>query len=259
MIQYPSGEIPLSSLDTCFRIVETLHESSPLTPSEVAEKHDIAPSTAHRHLTVLTHFRYVREQDGKYSPGYRFLEVGNRAREQTDMYRIGKPRVEALAEETGEIANLIIEEDGLGVRLCVRGDEQGIPTDTLVGQHVFLHTNSGGKAMLANLPESRRESIIDQHQLPERTGQTITDAEQLRSELKEINDKGVAFNDEERIEGLRAAGVPIMGPNDDVVAALSVAGPSKRLKDEWLQEELPALLSEAANEIELEIKYSPSR
>lgn len=259
MNQYPSSEVPLSSLGTCFRIVETLHENSPLTPSEVAAEHGIATSTAHRHLTTLRQFGYAREEDGRYSPGFRFLEVGNRVRERTEIYRVGKPRIESLAQQTGEIANLIIEEDGLGVRLCVRGEERGIPTDTLVGQSVFLHTNSGGKAILANLPEPRRTELIEQQQLAQRTENTITDPEGLRRELEAVREAGVAFNDEERIEGLRAAGVPIVGTDDEVVAALSVAGPSKRLEDEWFREELPSMLSEAANEIELELKYSPDR
>lgn len=256
MKQYQPDDVPIRSLATAFRIVETLHEGPPLTLSEVAEELDIAVSTAHRHLTTLRQFGYVHREGERYRTGLRFLEVGEQARTRLEIYRIGKPKVEQLAEETGEIIQLMVEEEGMGVRLCLQNGERGVPTNTLAGQYVFLHTSATGKAILANLPDHRREEIIEGTQLPRQTGNTITDPDEFRAELAEIRERGFAFNDEERIEGLRAVGTPILGEGGEVVAAISVAGPSKRFRGDWFREELSSITAGAANEIELNLKYS---
>jgi IclR family acetate operon transcriptional repressor len=256
MNRYPKDEVPIGSLATSFRIVELLHESPPLTPSEVANELDIAVSTAHRHLTTLFQYGFVHKEETKFGPGLRFLEIGEQVRERMDIYRIAKPKIEELAERTGEIAHLMVVENGLGVRVCVEKGDQSVSTNTWVGEHVYLHTNSTGKAILAHLPNDRRGEIIERTGLPERTPNTITNPERLEEELAEIRERGIAFNEDERIEGLRAVAAPIQGKDDDDVAAISVAGPSKRLNGEWFRNELPALVSEVANEIELDLKYS---
>jgi DNA-binding IclR family transcriptional regulator len=256
MKQHQADSPPVRSLATAFRIVEVLHERPSLTLTEIAEELDIAPSTAHRHLVTLHQFGYVCKEDGRYRTGLRFLEVGERARNRLQIYQVAKPKVEQLAEETGEIIQLMVEEGGMGVRLCLKDGERGVPTNTLAGQHVFLHTNSTGKAILANLPARRQEEIIERTRLPKQTENTITDPDDLRAELAEIRERGFAFNDGERIEGLRAVGTPVMGQNGEIVGAISVAGPSKRFKGDWFREELPSTISGAANEIELNLKYS---
>ena len=258
MNQYPKGEVLVSSLATSFRIVERLHETPRLTPSEVAVELDIGVSTAYRHLMTLHQYGFVQKDNSKFSPGLRFLEIGGKIREREEIYRIAKPKIKRLAEQTGEISHLMVEEGGIGVRLCVEEGEKSVSTNTSVGEHVFLHTNSTGKAILAHLPTERQEEIINETGLPEQTENTITDPEQLWNELTEIRKQGVAFNIDERIKGLRAVAAPIEGKDNETVGAISVAGPSERFNDDWFRQELPAMVSEVANEIELDLKYSRS-
>jgi DNA-binding IclR family transcriptional regulator len=256
MKQYPSGEVPVNSVATSFRIIELLYEDEPLTPSEVAEKLDIAVSTAHRHLMTLNQFGYISKEGMTYKLGLRFLEIGEQSRHQLKIYRVAKAKIDQLAEKTGEAAQLMAEEKGIGIRLYLKGGEQSVTTNTMAGQHVCLHTNATGKAILANLPETRREEIINQMQLPKQTENTVTDPDRLKELLGEVRERGFAFNDEERIRGLRGVATPIKGKDDEVVAAISISGPLKRFKGDWFQEELPSILSGAANEIELKLKYS---
>ena len=256
---YQIDEGPIQSLVTSFRIVGLLHKHPLLTLREVADELDIAISTTHRHLTTLRQFGYVYKEEERYRTGLRFLEVGEQARDERELYQISKRKVKQLAEETGEIAQLMVEEGGMGVRLCLQNGQQGVSTNTLPGQYVFLHTTSAGKAILANLPVDRRKEIIKQTQLPKQTENTISAPDRLRSELADVRERGVAFNDEERIERLRAVGVPVMGRDDEVAGAISVAGPSKRFRGDWYREELPSLISGAANEIELNLQYSPAQ
>lgn len=67
------------------------------------------------------------------------------------------------------------------------------------------------------------------------------------------NDRGYAFNDEEEITGLRAVGAPVHASQGDVIGGISVSGPLSRIQEDRFREELPELVVEAANVIELNI------
>jgi len=107
-----------------------------------------------------------------------------------------------------------------------------------VGTRAPLHSTGLGKAILAHLPEERVESIVDHHGMPASTPETITDRDELFDALERIRDRGFAFDDEERLRGLRCVAAPILA-NDDVVGAISVSGPTNRLRDDRYREELP--------------------
>ena len=82
-----------------------------------------------------------------------------------------------------------------------------------------------------------------------------TQLDQSRSELETIRERGYSFNLQENLEGLNAVGVPVKGQNG-VIGALSISGPSHRLKGDRLKSALPDLLMGEANELELNISYA---
>ena len=73
--------------------------------------------------------------------------------------------------------------------------------------------------------------------------------------LVSIREQGYAYDDEERLEGLRCIAAPIVVEND-VLGAVSVSGPKSRMSGEWYTEELPALTMSAANVIEINSTYA---
>jgi DNA-binding IclR family transcriptional regulator len=48
-------------------------------------------------------------------------------------------------------------------------------------------------------------------------------------------------------------GAPIKSPEGEIMGAISISGPTKRLKDEWLHGELTEMVTQAANFIEMKI------
>jgi DNA-binding IclR family transcriptional regulator len=71
--------------------------------------------------------------------------------------------------------------------------------------------------------------------------------------VSEVAERGYAFNHEEQLEGVKAVGVPVNGPDGRVIGAFSVASPASRMRGEQFEEELPETLLATANEFELEI------
>lgn len=126
------------------------------------------------------------------------------------LYRVAASELQKLADQTGEHANLMIEKHGQGIFLYKVKGEDAVELDTYTGMRVDLQTTALGKAILAHLPETRIDEILNMHGLPRITENTVTDPAELKSELAEICERGYATDDEERVKGVRCVGVPIL-------------------------------------------------
>jgi DNA-binding IclR family transcriptional regulator len=245
----------IRAVDTTLRIVETLNDSGTAGVTDLAREIGEPKSTVYNHLDTLTRRGYVVKDDGEYRLACRFLELGSMTRERYLVYRVARDEVTALAEETGELAGLVVEEHCYGVFLHRAKGSEAVHVDTHVGKRIHLHGAALGKAMLAFSPADHVEEVIDRRGLPALTDHTITDEDALHEELDRIRAEGVAFDDEERISGLRSVAVPLRTDDGDVLGAISVAGPTSRLRGDRFRSELPDRLGSAANVIELNITY----
>lgn len=251
------GRTVVKSARKIFDIVEGLEELEEAGVSELADHLDLAVSTVHDHLTTLVELGYVQKVDQTYRLGLTFLRLGENARYNLEAYPLVEPYLEKVADETGESAWFVVEEDGLAVYVAKARGEVGVETANRVGRRSKLHYHAGGKAILAHLPRERVEAIVDQHGLPGLTENTITDLETLFEELEAVRDQGYAQNDNEEIVGTRSVAAPIL-VEDRVLGAISVGGPANRLKGERFERTFPDLVSGMTNEIELKVQYSTS-
>lgn len=236
-------------------IINTLHKEQALGVTELAERLDVAKSTAHYHLNTLYEGGYVVKDGSKYRLSLRFLRIGEHIRSRVPIYESATNEVEKLAAETDELAILAVEEQGMGVYLHKAAGESAIDIDAPIGRFAHLHNRAYGKAILAHLDKSRVKEILDEHDLPRTSAQTITDRDELFGELAEIRDQGYAINQEESIEGIHGIAVPIFDKDGTVLGGISLAGPSKRMELEKMTGEYAKLLSRARNVVELNVQH----
>lgn len=246
----------VKTTQTTFRILEALKERNEATVTELTEEFDLSKSSLHNYLNTLEEDGYVIKEKNSYRIGLRLLDLGGHARHKQRLYDIAKDEVTTLAEETGELANLLVEEQGRGIYLHRAHGEDAVMTDSYIGQQVYLHNTALGNTILAHLPRSRVEEILDRHGMPAATENTITDRKELFQTLEDIRQKGYALDDEARVKGLRCVAVPIINNNDEVEGAISISGPTSRFEGERFQEELPTKLQKVVNIIELNITYT---
>ena len=247
---------PIKSTALSLRIVELLQERDGATLDEVAEAFDRPKSTVHDHLRTLQLYDYILQTDGTYRIGTRFLQLGGYARSRSTLFQVAESEIQRLASDTGEHANLLIEENGMGVFLFkVRGRE-AVRLDTYEGMRVHLHTTALGKAVLAHLPSERVEAILDERGLPAPTPNTISDREELLSELDVVRERGYAIDDEERLEGIRCVAAPIVTDGDHVLGAVSISGPRNRLRGERFREEIPSQVLRTSNIISVNVRHA---
>ncbi|WP_254861558.1 IclR family transcriptional regulator [Halovivax gelatinilyticus] len=247
---------PLKTVENAFAVVDALRRLEGAGVTELADELGMSKSTVHDHLTTLRAHHYVVKTGDGYDLGLGFFEIGEYARTQRKIYEIARPEVTNLADETGEVANLMVEEHGRGVYLFRAHGENAVTLDTHTGKRRYLHNTALGKSILAHLPDERVHEILDRHGLPRETKHTITDRDRLFDELAAIRERGIAYCGQERVEGLQCVAAPILSTDDRVLGAISVAGPTTRITGERFKTEIPELVTQAANVIEINVTYA---
>jgi DNA-binding IclR family transcriptional regulator len=192
------------AVETACRILEALHErdSDGGGVSELAADLGVSKATVHSHLATLQDNELVVKRGDRYHISLKFVDFGEHAKGTVDIYDIAISEVDQIAEETGEVAQFMIEEHGRGVYLHKGRGDKAIQTASYTGNRKALHCTALGKAILSELPRERVEEIIERYGLPAVTERTITDRDELFGELERIREENVAFDNEEVLQGL---------------------------------------------------------
>ncbi|MDJ1434057.1 IclR family transcriptional regulator [Halostagnicola sp. A-GB9-2] len=245
---------PVQTTKKSLIIIETLSRIGGTRVTSLANELDMGKSAVHNHLSTLEEHGYVVKQGNRYCLSLKFLDIGCQIRSEMDVYKVARPKITELADESGELVHLVVEEDGKGVYLSRAKGDQAVDLDTYIGCRHHMHSSAFGKAILSHYATERVNEIIDQHGLPSVTPQTITSRDELFEELDRTSERGFAVDNEERLEGLRCIAVPIRF-NPETIGAISISAPTARIDDEWETNEIVDQLCRTANVIELN-KYN---
>lgn len=246
----------VNSVDRAFDILEEIRDRDGARVTELAKEFGIAKSTVHNHLTTLANRGFVVSEDGKYQLGLRFLSFPDAVQKSSRLYQAAKDEIDDLVDRTGERCQVLVEENSYGVYIYQQMDDRAITTNSRVGTRVSLHSTAIGKALLAYQPAEKVDRIIENRGLAPETENTITSKEELLQELDRVRDRGIAFDDEEGIEGMRCVAAPIRNNQDVSVGAISLSGPCTRIEGERFKETLPQEVKRAAQAIEINYQFS---
>lgn len=227
-------------LERVFRILDALAEGSTELPgAEIADRVNLHRSTTHRLLAVLEHNRFIERnpENARYRLGWRLFELGIIAASRLDLYERAKPQLLRLVEETGETAHIGVLRQGEVISLLNVEGKRSVRTPATVGRRTPPHCTSQGKAILAFAPPELIESAMDWHRFTRFTENTITDGSRFRNELALIRKRGYALDNEEFEPGLRCIAAPVRDHTSEVIAAISIAGPTFRIGNQ----QIPAL------------------
>jgi DNA-binding IclR family transcriptional regulator len=234
-------------------VVEELKRRTTAGVTEVASALEMPKSTVHTHLSTLQERGYVVQNDaGKYRLSLRFLDIGSTVKETRERYDEVVAKLRELAEETDEKAWWTVEENGKAVFVAKAVGRRGIQTNARIGQHVELYQLAAGKAILAAQSEDRRERLLDGYDYPLPDG---TSREALTAELGRIQDRGVAYGDEDFLDGVTGVGAPLRDNSGTIYGAISISGPANRLGDEAAKRELSDLVRGVSGELRVNLSY----
>jgi len=238
------------------RILDILGRERELGVTRISKLLELPKSSVHDILSTL-HLEGLVEKDcerNHYNLGLKLFELGNMARTNLELRRIATPFLRSLNEELDETVHLTIL-DGWEVLYieCLESIKQ-LRTYSVIGVRAPLHCTAVGKAILAFFTEKQVGEMIKAMGLPRFTENTITDRQSLDQELADIRRRGYAVDNTEHEDGVRCIGAPIHNHEAQVVASISVSGPSQRMRPER-DEKVGKLLSGKTEEISRRLGY----
>ncbi|MGH9068071.1 MAG: IclR family transcriptional regulator [Acidimicrobiales bacterium] len=254
----PAREPTVQSVDRAVTILEILGRQGEAGVSEVAGPLGVHNSTASRQLPVRQR-RGLTEQvgeRGRYRLGFRILLLANATAAHLDLTQLSRASCEWLAAEVGETVNVAVIEGDAAVNLGQVLGPASISSHNWIGHRTPLHATSSGKVLLAHLPAAERAERLARP-LQSYTDATITDPGRLVGLLDQVAEAGWAGAFEELEVGLNAVAAPIRSFDGDVVAALSVSGPSYRMTREAACEVATSVVK-AADEISAQLGHAPA-
>ncbi len=240
--------VGVQSVDRALTIMEVLARVGEAGVTEVAAELGVHKSTAFRLVATLEAHRLVEQTEdrGKYRLGVGVLRLAGATSARLDLVQEARPICRGLAATTGETVNLAVLSESSALYLDQVAGSSALQPHNWVGQHIPLHATSNGKVLLGGLDRESLDALLGR--LTAFTPLTITRKSLLREELETVRAQGYAVAVDELEVGLTAVAAPIRNAHGDVVASMSVSGPTFRLPDERV-EEVVAQVVEAALEV----------
>jgi len=248
-LEKDSPDYTNKSLDKSLSILDMFDsQKAEWTVTEIAKKIDTNPSSLYPILHTLEKHGYLRrDDDKKYRLGLSLARKGSLVLEQLDLSSEAKVELEKLRDKTGKTVHLGYLNEIEVVYIDKVESTSGIRLYSSPGKTAPLHATALGKAILANVPESRLEKIFSKIELTPQTDKTITFQNELLKEIERVKERGYAIDDEEFEKGVRCIAAPIYRYDGKVDAAVSITGLSAQMKDDKIKDIASQVLQHAKN------------
>jgi DNA-binding IclR family transcriptional regulator len=234
-----SGE---SVLIRVVRILEAFSSDTPdLSVTAIAQRTGLPSATASRLVAELVEYGLLsRDAHGRVRVGVHLWELAQRASPTLALREVAMPFMQDLHSVVGH-----------HVQLAVRHGDEVLFVERLAAPHAVinitriagrlpLHASSSGLVLLANACHEQQDRILSQP-LPVYTTQTISSPQELRTALADVRRQRFAICPGHIHLDACGMAVPVLDPQNEVIAALSVIVPN----DVHAREQLPALLAAA--------------
>ena len=222
---------PVEAVRRALRILSLFEPTSPeLGISDVARRLGMHKSTVHRLLTTMQAEGFVYQTEaGRYALTWKVLQLGAARAAHRGVRETVLRHLEPLAERTGETAHLAVL-DGTQVLYVEKVESRHqLRMPSAVGRHVPLHATALGKVLAAGLDDVEAGRLLFGQELAALTPNTLTRPQDILAELENVSDRGYATDMEEIEPGLTCVAAPVLGPDGETCAAISIAGPTSRV------------------------------
>ncbi len=245
----------LQSVDNALRLIDILCQVEEVGVTELSKEMGLGKSTAFRLLTTLESRGYVRknEENNKYRLGMKFAYIGTVVLNRVEIARYSRPFLERLTQSFNEASHLVAMEDDGSVRFLDKvSGTSFVHMESFVGGKKPSYCTASGKVLLANMPAEKALAHLSNQKFEEYTEKTIIDKSKILEELEKIKLQGYAMDDEESEFGLTCYAAPIYNSSNEVIAAVSMSGPTSRMEKQ--KEERISSVIETAKKISESIK-----
>lgn len=229
LLEYRRPPYPLESVDNALRALHLLRDYGSVRIADVADRLGIAPSTAHRIMSMLVYQGFsVKDDYHCYFPGPALTAPLNVSERVQPLTTAARPILTGLAAELSEVVSLSIR---IGVHIRVLLTVGEVNTNDFgdrSGSVYPAHSTSGGRALLA----VEQPTLVEKLYLSDATtlsGSTLSEAaySKLIAELDRTRRRGYAITDEEVHRGMSSVAIPVVLENGSACAVIVMLPPAR--------------------------------
>lgn len=247
----------ITMIDRACKVLDFIHDAKePIGVSGIAKDLVLPKANVFRILTTLEKNGFVERDPltNKYQLGLLFIMYGERVKHRMNLKSITEPFMKKLTTIVGESINLGIVYDQ---DILVIHREEG-ESSALISKLIPispLYCSAMGKLFLAHMSLEELESYFSNVTLEKRTINTIVSLEEFLKERDFILKNGISYDAEEYEYGLSCMAAPIYDCDQNIIASISVSGPTSRIKMKD-REKIQELLKESSEDISKKIEIA---
>lgn len=229
----PKDRYRIDAVDRALQVLELLASKPDLRVTDLASVLGLSKALAFRLLHTLELRDYVRRDPvhRTSSLGFRVLHLAEKVEQESLLIKATAQHMDGLKEQSGEDVNLYVRTGLTAVCIASRSSSHHVRMFAEVGRENMLHAGGSSTVLLAYADEEVRNSLLAGELLPY-TSHTLVDPEQLRLRLERVRTDGFHISRADVDEAGFSIAAPVFGHDNEIVAALSVAGALTRLSDE---------------------------
>ena len=229
------------------------HEAG-VTLAQMTDETGLVKNKVFRLLyTLEKHQLAERDAEGRYHLGMRMLSYAKSVERQNRLLEASQGVMDLLMEETGETIFLGVVSGQDALCVAARESTQSIRLYAEVGRRAPLHSGGVPKALLAHLPQDHQAELLQAFD----ADAAAPDLDLLRAQLPVIQQHGYVVVVDELDMGAHSVAAPIFNYDNEVVAAISIAGPSHRFTASQIETYIE-LIQQAAAQISEKLGHRPS-
>jgi IclR family acetate operon transcriptional repressor len=223
------------AIKRCFDLIDLLAgKDKGLTVTEIHRSLHLPLSSAAAILYTLQALGYIEKEPetSRYTLSSKLFSLSGKMSDHLDLVGRSHALLEHLATESGFTAHIAVMREGESMYIDRVPGTGLMQFSSYVGMRWPLHASGVGKAILAFLPDEERAQVLKYLPLTKLTQYTITARQQLEKQLREFHRVGYAWEVNEGEPGVACVAAPIFGPEQLLLAAVSVTGTTHQINDE---------------------------
>jgi DNA-binding IclR family transcriptional regulator len=208
----------------------------PLGVSEIARKLSIVKSTALGILKALEEEGFVVQDSStkKFVAGNALFQFSKEALRSMELPVVAKPFLQRLVEIVGETVILAVRDDDNTIRVLeVVEPKKELKITVPVGTRFPFYTSALMKVFFSQMKDEEIIKSVKENPLPLYTEHSVSNIEDLLTQVEGAREKGYATDLEEYRMGVRAIAALVFR-GDAAQAALSIFGLAGSMDDERL-------------------------
>ncbi len=216
------------------------YEKPRLRLKDISDITGINQPTAYRLLNTLKEFSLIEQHEGNYLLGRGFLKYEGIVLNSMEIRRICLPYLEELSNNLKLNVNLAVL-DGNEVIYVARAETPYCMYGYFhIGMRRPIYCTALGKVLVCKSPEIVRE--VFRREVNRYTLHTITDEDIFVKEIEKVRLQGYAVDLEEWNNGVNCIAAPLYDAAGQVIAGISISGPTSVQPLDKLMEYVPILI-----------------